>query len=74
MGRMTLLRHTGVHPTRMPVASESPAKTILRQEASNDMRECVERTLHADARVPVSTYRVQMHKDFTFADAAGIAD
>jgi (1->4)-alpha-D-glucan 1-alpha-D-glucosylmutase len=57
----------------MPVASESPAKTILRQEASNDMRECVERTLHADARVPVSTYRVQMHKDFTFADAAGIA-
>jgi (1->4)-alpha-D-glucan 1-alpha-D-glucosylmutase len=56
----------------MPVATESPAKTSLRQEASNDMRECVERTLHADARVPVSTYRVQMHKDFTFAEAAGI--
>jgi (1->4)-alpha-D-glucan 1-alpha-D-glucosylmutase len=58
----------------MPTVSENPAKTNLRQEASNDMRECVERTLHADARVPTSTYRVQMHKDFTFADAAGIAN
>ncbi len=57
----------------MPVASESPIKTNPRQEASNDMKECVERTLHADARVPVSTYRVQMHKDFTFADALSIA-
>jgi len=36
------------------------------------MRECVERVLHTDARVPVSTYRVQMHKDFSFADAQGI--
>jgi (1->4)-alpha-D-glucan 1-alpha-D-glucosylmutase len=36
------------------------------------MKECVERVLHTDARVPVSTYRVQMHKDFTFADAQAI--
>ena len=49
-----------------------PAKTSPRQEASNDMRQCVERVLHTDPRVPVSTYRVQMHKDFTFGDAQGI--
>jgi (1->4)-alpha-D-glucan 1-alpha-D-glucosylmutase len=57
------------------VAASDPAatKTNQRLEASNDMKECVERVLHADARVPVSTYRVQMHKDFTFADAQSIA-
>jgi (1->4)-alpha-D-glucan 1-alpha-D-glucosylmutase len=60
-----------------PLPSEAvpeilPAKISPRQEASNDMRECVERTLHIDARAPVSTYRVQMHKDFTFANAQGI--
>jgi (1->4)-alpha-D-glucan 1-alpha-D-glucosylmutase len=51
----------------------SPGKTNPRQEASNEMRECVERVLHTDARVPVSTYRLQMHKDFNFADAQAIA-
>ncbi len=50
-----------------------PVKPNPRQEASNDMRECVERVLHTDARVPVSTYRVQMNKDFTFAHAEKIA-
>ena len=73
-----------MHPNGMPVADQpyagdlsmpevTPVKPNPRQEASNDMRECVERVLHTDARVPVSTYRVQMHKDFTFAHAAGIA-
>ena len=67
----------------MPVETHSPApsvdlpetvnKTTARQEASKDMRACVEQTLHSDARVPNSTYRVQMHKDFTFADATAIA-
>jgi (1->4)-alpha-D-glucan 1-alpha-D-glucosylmutase len=47
-------------------------KANPRQEASNEMRECVERVLHTDARVAVSTYRVQMHKDFNFADAQAI--
>jgi (1->4)-alpha-D-glucan 1-alpha-D-glucosylmutase len=37
------------------------------------MRECVDRVIKSDARVPVSTYRVQMHKDFNFADAQAIA-
>jgi Alpha amylase, catalytic domain len=50
-----------------------PAKLSPRQEASNDMRECVERVLHTNARAPISTYRVQMHKDFNFANAQGIA-
>jgi (1->4)-alpha-D-glucan 1-alpha-D-glucosylmutase len=67
----------------MPVSSDfpsanvavpelSPAKANPRQETSNEMRECVEQVLRTDARVPVSTYRVQMHKGFTFADAQAI--
>ena len=53
---------------------EAPlVKANPRQEASNEMKECVDRVLHTDARVPVSTYRVQMHKDFTFAHAQAIA-
>jgi (1->4)-alpha-D-glucan 1-alpha-D-glucosylmutase len=59
-------------PSSEAVPETLPAKTSPRQEASNDMRKCVERVLHTDARVPVSTYRVQMHKDFTFGDAQGI--
>src|ERR1700761_963587 len=54
------------------VSEMAPGKTNPRQEASNDMRECVERILRTDARVPVSTYRVQMHKDFNFAQAQEI--
>ena len=36
------------------------------------MNNCVEKILSADVRIPSSTYRVQMHKDFTFADALRI--
>jgi (1->4)-alpha-D-glucan 1-alpha-D-glucosylmutase len=50
----------------------SSVRSNPRQEASNEMRECVERALHTDVRVPVSTYRVQMHKDFTFQHAQAI--
>jgi (1->4)-alpha-D-glucan 1-alpha-D-glucosylmutase len=61
-------------PSANPAVSDTVAgKTTQRQEASNDMKECVERVLHSDARVPVSTYRVQMHKDFPFAQAQAIA-
>ncbi len=64
--------------TQSPLAGEAvpepaPVKANPRLEASNEMRECVDRVLHTDARVPVSTYRVQMHKDFTFAHARAIA-
>jgi (1->4)-alpha-D-glucan 1-alpha-D-glucosylmutase len=41
-------------------------------ELPHDMKECVERVLHTDARVPVSTYRVQMNKDFPFANAEAV--
>jgi (1->4)-alpha-D-glucan 1-alpha-D-glucosylmutase len=62
------------HSPLVSVAVPEPAavKANSRQEASNDMKECVDRVLHTDARVPVSTYRVQMHKDFAFARAQGI--
>ncbi len=36
------------------------------------MRECVDRVLNTNARAPISTYRVQMHKDFSFAEAQAI--
>ena len=60
-----------------PLSSEAvpetlPAKMSPRQEASHDMRECVERVLRSDVRAPVSTYRVQMQKDFNFLSAQGI--
>src|SRR5580704_5488801 len=58
--------------TSEPVPELAAAKANQRQEASDDMRECVDRVLHTDARVPVSTYRVQMHKDFNFGHAQAI--
>ena len=61
-----------ISPSSVPVPEQAPVKTNPRQEASNEMRECVERVLRTDARVPVSTYRVQMHKGFSFADAQNI--
>jgi (1->4)-alpha-D-glucan 1-alpha-D-glucosylmutase len=36
------------------------------------MKKCIEQTPGAEARVPWSTYRVQMHAGFTFADAEAI--
>jgi len=61
-----------ISPSSVPVPEPAPVKANPRQEASSEMRECVERVLHTDARVPVSTYRVQMYKGFSFADAQNI--
>jgi (1->4)-alpha-D-glucan 1-alpha-D-glucosylmutase len=36
------------------------------------MNDCIPKTLQTEARVPRSTYRVQMHSGFTFADAQAI--
>lgn len=36
------------------------------------MSDCIEKTLETEARVPRSTYRLQMHADFTFAHAQAI--
>ena len=35
-------------------------------------QDCIPNLLHTGVRVPVSTYRMQMHKDFDFDQAAGI--
>jgi (1->4)-alpha-D-glucan 1-alpha-D-glucosylmutase len=35
-------------------------------------KECIDRVVHSAARAPISTYRVQMHAQFTFADAQKI--
>src|ERR1700739_2601756 len=61
-----------ISASSVAVPEQPQVKVNPRQEASNEMRECVERVLHTDARVPVSTYRVQMHKAFSFADAQNI--
>ncbi len=36
------------------------------------MNDCIEKTAATDARIPASTYRLQMHEKFTFADAQAI--
>ena len=70
---MEHVRHQPTSPSTSEAVPElAPAKANQRQEASNDVRECVDRVLHTDARVPVSTYRVQMHKDFNFGHAQAI--
>ena len=38
----------------------------------SELQECIDRVVHSDARAPISTYRVQMHSEFTFADAQKI--
>src|ERR1700677_2130708 len=58
--------------SELAVPEPAPVKPNPRQEASREMKECVDRVLHTDARVPVSTYRVQMHKDFNFGHAQAI--
>ena len=37
-----------------------------------ELKECIDRVVHNDARVPVSTYRVQMQPQFTFCDVQKI--
>ena len=67
---MSVASHSPFASVAVPEAT--PVKANSRQEAANDMKECVDQVLHTDARVPVSTYRVQMHKDFAFAQAQAI--
>jgi (1->4)-alpha-D-glucan 1-alpha-D-glucosylmutase len=38
----------------------------------NDYSDCIHKVLPAEARVPLSTYRVQMHAGFSFAEARAI--
>ena len=36
------------------------------------MTDCIQKTLATDARIPLTTYRLQMHENFTFAAAQAI--
>jgi (1->4)-alpha-D-glucan 1-alpha-D-glucosylmutase len=36
------------------------------------MKDCIERTPRMEARAPLSTYRLQLHAGFTFADAGAV--
>ena len=36
------------------------------------MKDCIERTPRMEARAPLSTYRLQLHAGFTFADAEAV--
>src|ERR1700749_1888544 len=38
----------------------------------SELKECIHRVVHRDARAPISTYRLQMHSAFTFSDAQKI--
>jgi (1->4)-alpha-D-glucan 1-alpha-D-glucosylmutase len=38
----------------------------------SEMKECIDRVVHNNVRAPISTYRVQMHAQFTFSDAQNI--
>jgi (1->4)-alpha-D-glucan 1-alpha-D-glucosylmutase len=37
-----------------------------------EIKKCIDRVVHSNARAPISTYRVQMHSQFTFCDAQKI--
>lgn len=46
----------------------SAASTISTAEKEVSLQECLNHYLHAEARAPSSTYRVQLHREFNFAD------
>jgi (1->4)-alpha-D-glucan 1-alpha-D-glucosylmutase len=41
-------------------------------ESQEPIQDCIHRVLHAEARAPRSTYRLQLHAGFTFADAEAV--
>lgn len=50
----------------MQVASATLSRT------ESPVINCIEKTLHAEARAPLSTYRLQLHAGFNFADAEAL--
>ena len=50
------------------------AQTAPETQHADQLKTCVDRLLATEARVPVATYRVQVHKDFNFADVRRILD
>jgi (1->4)-alpha-D-glucan 1-alpha-D-glucosylmutase len=46
----------------------SAADIVSTTERDRSLQECLNRYLYAEARAPLSTYRVQLHNNFKFAD------
>ncbi len=42
------------------------------QPVTNEVKTCIDRVVQSEARAPISTYRLQMHSQFTFSDAQNI--
>jgi (1->4)-alpha-D-glucan 1-alpha-D-glucosylmutase len=56
----------GIPGIQTPVSKTEPRLTI------REMKHCIEQTPRMEARAPLSTYRMQLHAGFTFADAESI--
>ena len=48
------------------------SRTSVPQANEESMKDCVDRMLHAEARAPHSTYRMQLHAGFNFVNAEGV--
>ncbi len=56
----------GFSGIQAPLPKTEARLTIL------EMKDCIERTPRMEARAPLSTYRVQLHAGFSFADAEAV--
>jgi (1->4)-alpha-D-glucan 1-alpha-D-glucosylmutase len=56
----------GIPGIQTPVPKTEPRLTI------REMKDCIEQTPRMEARAPLSTYRMQLHAGFAFADAEAV--
>ena len=49
-----------------------PLRTTESHSTIQELKACIERTPRMEARAPLSTYRLQLHTGFTFADAEAV--
>ena len=64
--------------TEIPTAAAGIERAGSTQAAESritieTMKDCIERTPRLEARAPLSTYRMQLHAEFGFADAEAVA-
>ncbi|MFY9745053.1 MAG: malto-oligosyltrehalose synthase [Acidobacteriaceae bacterium] len=62
----TIETPAGIVGIQPPVPRSESRLTI------GEMKDCIERTPRMEARAPLSTYRLQLHAGFTFADAEAV--
>ena len=48
------------------------SRTSVPPADEESIKDCVDRMLHAGARAPRSTYRLQLHSGFNFVNAEGV--